>query len=87
MPYIKPDDRYKLDIKSNPVTSGELNYCLTRQINDYLNEKDLSYHTINDILGALEGCKLEFYRRIAIPYEDSKLTENGDVYDLKKYNP
>jgi len=45
-----------------------------------LNKNQLNYQTINDIIGALEGAKLEFYRRIAIPYENAKLTENGDVY-------
>jgi hypothetical protein len=39
-----------------------------------------SYQSINDVLGALEGAKLEFYRRIAAPYEDTKIQENGDVY-------
>jgi hypothetical protein len=40
----------------------------------------LSYQTINDIVGALEGAKLEFYRRVAVPYEDKKIIENGDVF-------
>lgn len=33
-----------------------------------------------DVLGALECCKLEFYRRVAVPYEDRKITLNGDCY-------
>lgn len=33
-----------------------------------------------DALGALECCKLEFYRRVAAPYEDSKIKSNGDCY-------
>ncbi len=32
-------------------------------------------------MGALEGSKLEFYRRIAAPYENKKMKENGDVYE------
>jgi hypothetical protein len=47
---------------------------------DYLRKHGLSYHNINDILGALEGAKLEFYRRVAVPYENGKIQENGDVY-------
>lgn len=46
-----------------------------------MQRKGLKYDTINDILGALEGSKLEFYRRIAVPYENVKLAENGDVYE------
>lgn len=34
----------------------------------------------SEIIGALECCKLELYRRIAAPYEDIKIGENGDVY-------
>lgn len=33
------------------------------------------------MVGALECAKLELYRRIAIPYEEQKIQENGDVYD------
>jgi hypothetical protein len=63
------------------ANSGELNYTLTLVLNKYMNSKGVSYNTINDILGALEGCKLEFYRRIAEPYENNKLSLNGDVYE------
>jgi hypothetical protein len=46
----------------------------------YANVQGLKYKTINDILGALEGAKMEFYRRVVVKYEDSKREENGDVY-------
>lgn len=86
MPYIKPEQRKELECDcgclpfrtmSNP---GELNYKITLLLLDYLNVHDLKYQTINDIMGALEGAKAEFYRRVAIPYEDKKIKENGDVY-------
>jgi hypothetical protein len=32
-----------------------------------------------DIVGALRCCELEIYRRLAAPYEDLKIKENGDV--------
>mgnify|MGYP001590167630 CR=1 FL=1 len=84
MPYIKREDRERLsfhwDADETIKTPGELNYLLTEMILGYLDDKGLSYQTINDIVGALEGAKLEFYRRIAVPYEDKKIQENGDVY-------
>lgn len=40
----------------------------------------LNYQMINDVMGALESAKLEFYRRIAVPYEETKRKDNGDVY-------
>jgi len=46
---------------------------------DYYNQGP-SYQTINDIIGALEGAKMEFYRRVVVPYEDKKIKDNGDVY-------
>lgn len=82
MPYIKQVDRKRLEVSRNdgPSTSGEMNYLFTEVVTDYILAKGLSYQTINDIVGALEGAKLEFYRRIAAPYEDTKIKENGDVY-------
>jgi hypothetical protein len=81
MPYIIEKLRHCLrvgDIAKNP---GELNYQISDLINEYCTSKKLSYQTINDVVGALEGAKLEFYRRIAVPYEDTKIATNGDVYD------
>jgi hypothetical protein len=81
MPYIKPELRLPATPTTPPIAhSGELNYRLTRVIMRYKDEKGLSYRTINDIIGALEGAKLEFYRRVAVPYENAKMAENGDVY-------
>jgi hypothetical protein len=62
-------------------SSGELNYAFTELAKLYMNQHGLSYQTINDIVGALEGAKAEFYRRVAVPYEDKKIEENGDVYE------
>jgi hypothetical protein len=75
MPYVKPEQRTN-EIK-NP---GELNYQVTCLIKKYFEDKELNYQHINDVVGALEGAKLEFYRRIVAPYEDIKINENGDVY-------
>lgn len=78
MPYIKQKDRSRA--KEDPVTAGELNYAISCLLLNYIKIQGLSYTTINDIVGALEGAKLEFYRRVASPYEDEKIKENGDVY-------
>jgi hypothetical protein len=80
MPYIKHDARVRLANTIAPADTGELNYILTGVVNEYFYRKGHHYKTINDILGALEGAKLEFYRRVVAPYEDTKIKENGDVY-------
>jgi len=80
MPYIKQEQRKNIDMHSEPVNAGELNYSITASLIEYINRKGLNYQTINDIVGALEGAKLEFYRRVVAPYENVKIKENGDVY-------
>lgn len=79
MPYVTKKQRRKL-AQGAAMNAGELNYKITMLIKKYIEVNQLSYQVINDILGALEGSKLEFYRRIAIPHENNKITENGDVY-------
>ena len=84
MPYIDSDARKYFDpwlCETKPARcSGELNYQLTTLIRNYWEAHGPAYQTINDIVGALEGAKLEFYRRVAVPYEEEKIKQNGDVY-------
>lgn len=81
MPYISERRRNKIMLDADtPYNAGELNFLITMAAMEYVNNKGLSYKAINDVLGALEGAKLEFYRRVAVPYENGKLAENGDVY-------
>lgn len=80
MPYIPQGDRERLIVTGDPETPGELNYVITVLVNNYWEDRK-NYSAINDILGALQGASNEFYRRVAIPYEDTKIEQNGDVYD------
>lgn len=82
MPYVKQDLRSDLSPESgvDPDNPGELNYQFTKLINFYVEANGLTYTTINDVIGALKAAKLEFYRRIVVPYEERKIVENGDVY-------
>ena len=85
MPYIKAEQRSKF----NPLEEsdfcratnpGELNFQISILIKNYF-ESNSNYQGINDIVGALEGAKMEFYRRVAVPYENAKIELNGDIYD------
>jgi hypothetical protein len=83
MPYIKHEDRLRLQSRAveRPQTAGELNFKITELCLTFLHDKQTTnYAAINEIVGALECCKLELYRRLAAPYEDIKIKENGDVY-------
>ena len=81
MPYIPQHMRRQLNDGTDSLEyAGQLNYVITKCITDYIDYNGNSYQRINDVLGALEGAKLEFYRRVVVPYEDQKREENGDVY-------
>jgi hypothetical protein len=88
MPYILQEDRRKfVDISYvKPMTAGELNYCITMLCHQYLaatsengDKYSARYQKHNDVIGALEGAKLEFYRRMTGPYEDVVIEKNGDL--------
>jgi len=88
MPYIKDEDKKGYyNILSlialkffEKATSGELNYLFTMIALEYISRKGEKYEYYNDIIGALENCKLELYRRKISKYEDIKIKENGDCY-------
>jgi ribosomal protein S3AE len=87
LPYIKSETRKKYEkiiqelvsiLKSLPPeeVDGDLNYVVTKLLKEVY---PLRYYHINKAVGVLECIKLEFYRRVAAPYEDLKIKESGDV--------
>ena len=87
MPYITQEDRPQYDevlaeliglLKEKPPESvdGHLNYVVTKVIKEVY---PLRYYHINKAMGVLECIQHEFYRRVAAPYEDTKIEQNGDV--------
>lgn len=69
-----------IEIGENCASPGELNYSIIQICKGYINKKGLNYWAINDIIGALECVKQEFYRRVAVEYEKIKIEQNGDVF-------
>lgn len=81
MPYISKTEKKLLLSRQIDLTQpGQLNYCVSVLMDDYIEKTGLNYKTLNDLVGALECAKMELYRRIAIPYENKKIEDNGDVY-------
>lgn len=80
MPYIKPGRRKTLNGGGYPVTPGELNYVITNVILDYLEDRE-RFQFYNEVIGVLECCKLELYRKVISKHEDKKCNENGEVYE------
>lgn len=84
MPYLTKDNKDEvLDSPAAISQPGELNFLATQAVIDFLKNQGAmkgKYTSYNAAIGALECCKLEFYRRMVAPYEDLKIKENGDVY-------
>ena len=74
-----------INIGNGTVVDGDLNYAISRicwavcHMKHATRGSGVSYSQINKVIGALECAKLELYRRIAAPYEDEKIDENGDI--------
>lgn len=89
MPYIEKQERERFDpametlIKEitdgQSTTQGDLNYILTKICDAYVERRGKSYSAMAEVVAGLECAKLEYYRRVAAPYEDKKIIENGDV--------
>lgn len=63
---------------------GLMNYAITRILNQLYPEAN--YHEMNEMIGMLECCKLEAYRKTVAPYEDLKesVPANGPVPTFTK---
>lgn len=97
MPYINRDGREDLDLvvdsalktlkrRSGPSfegSLGDLNYLFSRIVAAHMGE--VSYGKIAMATGVLENVKQELYRRLAAPYEDEKIAQNGDIREYRKY--
>lgn len=88
MPYIAQERRRRyeeaiaalgaaIDVET---PGGDINYIITRLLIGWMRKRGLSYAVLADAVGVMETAKLELYRRVAGPYEDRKIEENGDVY-------
>lgn len=91
MPYVKQADRDALDSAIDNLAekiagrgvriedhAGLINYSVTRLILTLIGEA--KYWKIALVCGVLHNIVTEFYRKYAVPYEDKKIAENGDVY-------
>ncbi len=82
MPYIKKEKRLEMDeivelMKAKGVKAdGDLNYILFKFCKDAIVP---SYNNFKNFIGELRQCAAEIERCLLAPYEDQKITENGDV--------
>jgi hypothetical protein len=81
MPYITKEAKEHLEAGKPILNPGNLNYLITMLLIRYWRNSPQNYQAINDVVGAVEGAKLEFVRRIVNPYENTKIKANSDVYE------
>jgi len=82
MPYIPRNARSAAE--RSPINKAELTYALTALVHAYVDAKGQTFDTMADAVAALECSKLEFYRTVQGPYEDTKRMANGSISDLDK---
>lgn len=86
MPYIKEEKREQFEPlvkeiiellkKDRENLAGNMNYLIYRIVRGVDPKR---YKDWNEIIGFLECCKMEIYRRLISLYEDKKIEENGDI--------
>jgi len=96
MPYIVNEKREVLDPTIDQLVDklrelqlddptdniqGNMNYIVSRLLDKLYNS---NYQEVNNGVGMMICATLEYYRRMASPYEDQKIYENGDVYEHSK---
>ncbi len=96
MPYIDNDGRNFVDkelvalitkLKHSSIPDekreGYLNYTLCKLLFEVMRPHGgWRYWAINSVMGVLNCVTLEFYRRVAVPFEEKKKEQEGDVFEL-----
>ena len=82
MPYLTEHEKQAIDAGNlDPETEGQLTYVLQQALARYIMKRGLSYATLAQCLGSLDGAGDDLKRRVVRPYEERKQRENGDVWE------
>jgi len=82
MPYIKEGKRLAMDmvvelmVDAGVEANGDLNYILYKFAKYHVKP---GYGNYKNFLGELNEAGEEIRRRLLVPYEEKKITENGDI--------
>ena len=91
MPYLQNNDKDSIDnqggidvcekFSAMEITdfAGALNYLNDKIVKTWIEKNGKKYFIFAVIAGTLVCCILEIYRRLIAPYEDKKISENGDI--------
>ena len=73
------NEMFRKSVTDENAVSGELNYIIFSIMKRYVKAKGKRYFRMQNLLGALDCCSKEFYRKVVAPYEDEAIEKNGDV--------
>lgn len=84
MPYIKNKDKREMhdvimDLRQYILSKGDLNYAICELVGRIILDDIISYTEISKWISAVHDAEEELRRRILVPYEEIKKSENGDV--------
>lgn len=83
MPYIKSEQRTRLDVHLNALppldTKGELEYAIFKVMRNYMTARSYTYTELHNTVYAAMHCADEFRRRFLDAREDQAREQNGDV--------
>lgn len=89
MPYIKQHEREDFNggieyLAKNITNKGELNYVICELVSALILKYTVNYERISEWIDAVDGAENELRRRLLEPYENSKITQNGDLEGFGK---
>ena len=70
----------------NRLLPGIMNYSISQLIEYVYPVNDCGYKEFNEVIGFIESLKMEYYRKMASPYEDIKERKNGPINTEGLYN-
>ena len=75
-------DQHLSDLNSKKIY-GDLNFVITSILLRFFNQQGgpFNYFDLSQAVAALECAKLELYRRVGGPTEESAIERNGDIYE------
>lgn len=86
MPYTSQDRRGTEDDLRAVVhpewEQGDLTWAIATLMDEFIVTHGISYAKLSSVRAAAQDAADEWYRRVMAPYEDKKITENGDVYTV-----
>lgn len=83
MPYIQEEERRILKAIEgvHPLTVGQLGYCIAKLIGYYTDSQEKhDFEFMAKVHGTVALVMADWESRFAIPYENNKRRNNGDIY-------